>query len=263
MVDFFRHTEPAGPTNTITISSLQETVGDEGHLLRDTADPIPFPLDNSFSDPLLSEMYPGDGLRKEPFSVFLLPFAVNELPNFNGDYSVFPMLAGLQGFRLHDYTIGVDPAPYLYVKALTVGIVSEGATTDKMDPGNYGHIPPLTNGISINLALYIGAAGPFLPVDVQITDVNFRIKDNADWVALSSGAHRTHNQQGGASSRQLWYFTIDFSRIDVSIRIDAEAPGSVDITRNPSQLTVLLNDDFSNLDGHFFMAHGYRVNTQD
>jgi len=144
--------------------------------------------------------------------------------DFIGDYSVTPVVPRMD----------CAEDEFLFIHYVTT--IIEDAT--KFDPSKYGNLPALTNGITM---------GVYGPDGVERHRFNqHTIKTAAAWIhqAESSVA-----QEG--TGAHIFIAKLEFTGISADgYRL---YPGD--------SLRVVLNDNFTGLDDHEFVAHGTRIAT--
>lgn len=233
MADNVRYFEPA--TGGTTIATREQTGGE--HIQRITlatnVDPTGATtglVDVARDNPIpVSDIV--DGAVQETFTRFLKEQPGDVNFNATGDYSG----GGSVIFHIK------PPSDEIWrINALAV-VISEEVMD--FDPGNYGGtVAALANGVVVRIQNDLGTV-------LDVTDGN-PVQTNAQWVARDP--HCTvvsYDSVAVGTDRVLWTFRWDFRRLSSPLRIDG--------TDDNGRLEVFLNDDFSSLFVHYFMAHGY------
>jgi hypothetical protein len=163
-----------------------------------------------------------EGPVNEAFSRFLIEGGGdNDAAN---DYSITPE------------TFSLEPGSGEVLKVKTLTIVLHGASG--FEPSEYSSLgAPLPNGIEVILE---DGGGTIL----DLTD-GFPVTTNAEWM-MRSPDFNFHTESGAGNN--LLQVTWDFSRFGVPIRI---------VGASGEKLSIVLNDDFSGMFQHLFMAHGF------
>lgn len=125
------------------------------------------------------------------------------------------------------------PAGSIYVISR---IIAHIADTGGLDAGSYGNGITLTNGVDIETADGTGTI-------IGITD-GIPIKTNGEWARYCYDVQYTSFGTGLNYLNVRW----SFFKTGSYIRIDG--------SKN-ELLKVILNDDFTDLDEHYFMVQGY------
>lgn len=142
--------------------------------------------------------------------------------NANGDYSS----------TATDFKLSPASGERFEIARLNVAIGDSG----QIDSGKYGNNITLTNGITVAVK---NAAG----VIVDITD-GVPVMRNPDWSHLA-GVDALPMEWGTGVGKLVVRFT--FERTGVPLQLDGSSG---------EYLAVTLNDDFSGLSEHYFMAQG-------
>lgn len=145
--------------------------------------------------------------------------------NANGDFSITP----------GQFFITPAAGQTLILSRLIIQIVDTGA----FGSGNYGAGITLTNGI--RLEKRIGAS----TTDIDLVD-NIPVITNIDWARFCFDTELSNFGAGENYLTARW----TFARSGVDLTLNGN---------NNERCTIILNDNFTGLVGHFFLSQG-RVN---